>query len=403
MLAVLVAALVAAAGNPDVVVTTDGTRIRGMVIEESAAGVTIQVDDGTTRRFERGQVQRIEFADGSISTWAAPPPPAPAAPPVLAAPAAPPPQPQAPAPHAQAAPGTAVQGLPPPSLAGPLDTVFFLGGGRVRGTVLEESPANGVTIRVLDGNVRRYSRDEIVRIEYSDGSVSRRRQAPPPAPVAPAPMAPPPGAAPPTLPPQPPAYQPRTAQAPLLPVYGAIGLGATFFGGKSFQGVEMDDEFNPQAHLSLEGGLRLSPSIALGVYMDGGAGDPSKDVRDACEAVGTTCTGVTGRFGFLLRHTWDYAQPTSKWLSIGTGWEVASVTRDDTQSSEVFTYTGREYVRLGGGVDFRSNGVLGVGLYGSVSWGEYDHIDDVRIGAPQTLPGATHVTTQFGVRLTLFP
>jgi hypothetical protein len=281
--------------------------------------------------------------------------------------------------------------------------VFFLGGGRVRGTVLEESPANGVTIRLLDGNLRRYSRDEIVRIEYSDGSVSRRRQAPPPAPV---PAAPPPAVAPappPALPPQPPAYQPQKSQGPLLPVYGAVGLGATMFSGKSFQGVEMDDEFNPQAHLSLEGGIRLSPAFAIGVYGDGGAGDPSRSVRDACDAVGATCTGVTARFGFLLRHTWDYAAPTSKWLSLGTGWEIASVTRDDTSNTEVFSYTGREYIRIGGGLDFRQNAVLGVGLYGSVSWGEYDHIDDTRLGAPQNLPGATHVTSQVGLRLTLFP
>jgi hypothetical protein len=395
MLAVLVAALVAAAGNPDVVVTTDGTRIRGMVVEESAAGVTIQVDDGTIRRFERGQVQRIEFSDGSISTWPAPPPPAPPpAPAPVQAQVAPAPAPPPAAPAPQAA--------PPPSLSGPFDTVFFLGGGRVRGTVLEESPTSGVTIRLLDGTLRKYSRDEIVRIEYADGSVSRRRQAPPPAPrppVAPAPQAAPP----PALPPQPPAYQAQKSQAPILPVYGAIGLGATMFSGKSFEGVEMDDEFNPQAHLSLEGGLRLSPAFAIGVYMDGGAGDPSRSVREACDAVNATCTGVTGRFGFLLRHTWDYAAPTSKWLSLGTGWEVASVTRDDTTDTEVFTYTGREYIRLGGGIDFRSNAVLGVGLYGSVSWGEYDDIEDRRVGAPQNLPGATHITTQVGLRLTLFP
>jgi hypothetical protein len=382
MLAVLVAALLTAAGIPDTVVTTDGARIQGMVVEESAAGVTIQMGDGSLRRFERGQVARIEFADGSVSTWPAPAAPAPAA--------APPP---APTPATQAA-------HPPPQ--GPFDTVFFLGGGRVRGTVLEESPSNGVSVRLLDGNVRRYSRDEIVRIEYADGSVSRRREAPPPPrPVSAPPAQPPPP--PPTLPAQPPAYQPKGAPAPIVPVYAAVGIGGTFFGGESFDGRDMNDDFNPQAHLSLEGGLRLSPAIAFGVYMDGGAGDVSSDVRDYCDAGLVTCTGVSGRFGFLLRHTWDHSTPTAKWLSIGTGWEVASVTNDNDANTEVFTYTGREYVRLGGGIDFRSNGVLGVGLYGSFSWGEYDEIDETRFGMPADLPSQVHTTAQFGVRLTLFP
>ena len=70
MLAVLVAALLTAAPNTDTVVTADGTRIQGTVVEESPSkGVTIQVDDGTLRRFERGQVTRIEFGDGSVSNW----------------------------------------------------------------------------------------------------------------------------------------------------------------------------------------------------------------------------------------------------------------------------------------------------------------------------------------------
>lgn len=387
MLAVLLAALLTAPGSPDTVVTTDGARLQGMVVEESASGVSIQMGDGTLRRFERGQVARIEFADGSVSTWpapvqaAAPPPPAPA------------PRP-APAPEA------------PPSLAGPIDTVFFLGGGRVRGTVLEESPAAGLTIRLLDGNVRRYARSEIVRVEYADGSVSRRRQAPPP---ASAPTGPPPAYAPPSrpLPAQPPVYQPRTSSPPLVPVYGAIGIGGTFFGGESFDGVEMDDEFKPQAHLSLEGGIRLSPALALGVYMDLGAGDVSREVRDAfCDGTGLECTGTTGRFGFLLRHTWNHSQPTSQWLSLGTGWEFGSVTTDDTFDADLYTYTGREYLRLGGGIDFRSNAVLGVGFYGSVSWGEYDDVDYNldRVVPPTTRLGdALHSTVQVGLRLTLFP
>jgi hypothetical protein len=390
MLAVLVAALLTAAPNTDTVVTADGTRIQGTVVEESPSkGVTIQVDDGTLRRFERGQVTRIEFGDGSVSNWtSAAPAPAPAAPPSVAQ-APPPAQPQ-------------VREERSPLASGPIDTVFFLGGGRVRGTVLEESPTTGVTIRLLDGNVRRYSRSEIVRIEYADGSVSRRRQAPPP---RPAPMGP--SQAAPLPPSEPPVYQPRRSGAPLVPVYGAIGLGGTFFGGESFDGVRMSDDFKPQAHIGLEGGLRLSPAFALGVYMDVGAGDVAREVRDFCDEIGgADCAGTSGRFGFLVRHTWNHSAPTSQWLSLGTGWEFGAVTTDDDSDADLYSYSGREYVRLGGGLDFRSNAVLGVGFYGSVSWGEYDDIDYnlSRVIPPPTRPDeAMHTTVQVGLRLTLFP
>jgi len=398
MLAVLVAALLTAAPNTDTVVTADGTRIQGTVVEESPSkGVTIQADDGTLRRFERGQVARIEFGDGSVSTWTTGAvAPAPSAPAVAQAPVAPP----APAPAPAPAPPIREERGPP--IAGPIDTVFFLGGGRVRGTVLEESAATGVTIRLLDGNVRRYSRDDIVRIEYADGSVSRRRQVPPqrPMPMGPSQAAPLP-------PPEPPIYQPRRAGAPLVPVYGAIGLGGTFFGGESFEGLRMSDDFKPQAHIGLEGGLRLSPAVALGVYMDVGAGDVAREVRELyCDGTGLDCAGTSGRFGFLVRHTWNPSAPTSQWLSLGTGWEFGAVTTDDEVDSDLFTYTGREYVRLGGGVDFRSNAVLGVGFYGSVSWGEYDDVDyNLSRVIPPAVPlgDGMHTTVQFGLRLTLFP
>jgi hypothetical protein len=313
----------------------------------------------------------------------------------------------APAPETSPPPAPRMAQAPPPYredrgpiVAGPVDTIFFLGGGRVRGTVLEESPTTGVTIRLLDGNVRRYARADIVRIEYADGSISRRRQVAPPRPMGP-PRGPPPP------PSEPPVYQPRRSYAPLVPVYGAIGVGGTFFGGDSFEGLDMSDDFKPQAHIGLEGGLRLSPAFALGVYMDVGAGDVSREVRELyCSPFGDDCTGTTGRFGFLVRHTWNHSAPASQWLSLGTGWEFASVTTDEGGDSELFDYSGREYVRLGGGIDLRSNAVLGVGFYGSVSWGEYDDVDYnlALVTPPPVRPDdALHTTVQVGVRLTLFP
>ena len=72
------------------------------------------------------------------------------------------------------------------------DTVFTVDGGRVAGTVLEDSPTAGVTIQTPDGTVRRIERSQVARIEFADGSVSTpRAAAPAPAPTpAPAPAAP---------------------------------------------------------------------------------------------------------------------------------------------------------------------------------------------------------------------
>lgn len=397
MLAALCAALLAAASSTDTVVTRDGARITGTVVEENPnTGITIRAPDGTIRQYTREQVARVEFADGTVSRWDEA-------------------DAREGAPLAQAAPAPAP--APPPAAPRarddqPVDTIFFIGGGRARGTVLEDSPREGVTFRLLDGTVRRYARREISRIEYADGTVARRREPPegrrrePP----PAYTPPPPTYAPP--PPQAPAYVPErphrrhryagTDMDP-FPIWGAIGVGGTFFGGEAEQGVDMRDNFASQVHVGLEGGLRLSPEIGLGLYMDVGAGDPARPVRDAfCSPVGVDCTATAGRIGFLLRHTWDPSSPAAKWMTLGTGWEFAAVNEEDAPGeTEVFTYTGREYVRLGAGVDFRQNPVLGVGFYGSVALGEYHRLEVPEGRLPMS--DALHTTVQVGVRLTLFP
>ncbi len=459
MIPVLVAALLVAASPADTVYTVDGGRITGTVLEESpAAGVTIQTPDGAVRRIDRAQISRIEFADGTVSNVRPPAPPAEPAP--AAKPAA--------AEGAldsvyfraggrargtvmeesgttvkvrlldgsiraygfdevsrieyadgtvstpRAAPARTVEAAPAPAprkaveAPAPVDVVYFLGGGRVRGTVIEENPKTGVKVRLLDGTLQTYARDDLVQIEYADGSVSRRvmpAAAPAPAPVAPPVIAPQPQ---PTLAPPAPAPAPplREEKPQLFPVYVALGVGATFIDGDAETGVSMSSVFEgQQAHASGEIGLRLSPAFALGVYGDVGGGEPARAVRDYCSASGIDCTATTGHFGFLVRHTWSPLSRRPIWLSLGTGWEFGGVMidhRGDGNGSDLFSYTGREYVRVGAGVDFRSNDVLAFGLYGAVSAGEYDRFKDPS-GVTTSIERAGHTTAQVGLRLTLFP
>jgi hypothetical protein len=176
----------------------------------------------------------------------------------------------------------------------------------------------------------------------------------------------------------------------------------TFVGGDAERGLAMDRLFITQGHLSSEFGLRFGPSFALGVYGDAGGGDVAASVRDTCLTAGQSCTGMTGRYGLLARYTWDPLEASAKWLSIGTGWEVAEVVPDHQgHGSALFTYSGREYLRLGAGIDFRTSQALGLGLYASFAWGEYDRFED--LAGAVALTRANHTTGQVGVRLILFP
>jgi hypothetical protein len=455
MISALVAVLLAATAPTDTVFTVDGGRISGTVLEESpTAGVTLQLPDGTVRRIERSEVARIEFADGTVSTPRATQPPPVAAPAASAAAPAAKPVVEGPidtvyfvgggrvrgtvmeesaatgvkvrrldgsvqiysieeAVRIEYADGTvstprpapakpAVQAPAPQSKAAeaPIDTVFFFGGGRVRGTVIEENPKTGVRVRLLDGSIQTYSREDLVRIEYADGSISRRKQ--------PAPAAPPPAATP--APPAAVPAAPKKDEKPqLAPLYLSLGIGATFLGGDAARGVPMNAVVQTsQAHVSGELGLRLTPAFAVGAYGDVGASDPAASYRDTCSAAGLDCTGTTGRAGVLFRYTWSPLSSRPTWMSLGTGWEFGGVTGNSAVTSDrhdvtVAKYTGREYVRLGVGVDFRSNQIIGLGLYGSVAFGEYDDFKDPTLASAASIERATHTTAQLGLRLTLFP
>jgi hypothetical protein len=434
----LVAALLLAASPADTVYTADGSRITGTILEESqASGVTIQTPDGSVRKIDRNQVVRIEFADGSVSTPRASPPP-----PAQVAPAQAPPAPRTPATpgvdsvyltgsgrargtvmEESATTGVKVRLLdgtiriyrpeevarieysdgtistlaaprtPEPAPRAkpgtPLDTAYFVGGGRVRGTVIEENPKTGVKVRLLDGATQVYSPADVQRIEYADGTVSQR-----------VPPAPPP----PAVPPPPQAEQRR----PLIPFYLTLGVGATFLGGDAARDVRMSEVVDTeQAHLSAELGLRLTPPFALGIYADVGGGEPASAIDAQCKLDGSDCVGTTGRVGFLVRHTWAPLSRRAPWLSLGTGWEFGGVTIDrhgagsDSNDSDLIVYTGREYLRVGAGIDFRTSRVIGFGLYGSFAVGEYS-----RRETPTTTVSVerrTHTTGQVGIRLILFP
>lgn len=315
------------------------------------------------------------------------------------------------------------------------DTIHTAGGGRIVGTVVEESP-QGITVRMLDGTIRQLDRAEVERIDYADGSVSTPSRPAPPPPAyaprqppayAPPPPAPPPSYAPPPAPPPryapppappslpPPAYAPspsvqvprghaRGGMAPISPFYGVLGLGGLFHGGEAEEGVAMDRIFDPQLDVYMEGGLRLSPELALALYADIGVGEPAQETRalNSCDVGGGSCTATTGSVGLLLRHTFLPHAPSTPWIAAGTGFAFGNVSYDDSfGSQELITYSGWEVLRLMAGIDLRANPVFGVGFYGGVSFGRYTSVED-GFGTSH-MDGAMHSTVQAGLRFTLFP
>ncbi len=316
------------------------------------------------------------------------------------------------------------------ALAPQHDTLFMSDGGRVVGTVVEEGP-QGVSIQLLDGTIRRYAARDVLRIEYADGTVSTPRAPAPAQPPAQQPPAQPPSPprppqqyappqylpppphgqyAPPRYPPYGPQPQPAGAapprsMAPISPLYAVLGLGGVAMSGGVEHGISMGRTFEPQLGIWLETGIRLVPELSLGGYLGIGVGDPAEEVRAECSLLGTTCTATTGRIGILLRRTFDPTGRSAPWIAVGTGFEFGSVALDHMRmggSSDLFTYTGWEALRLMAGVDLRTSPIVGVGLYGAVAWGRYTRYEDAFVTVD--LGGQPfHTTVEAGLRFTLFP
>lgn len=304
------------------------------------------------------------------------------------------------------------------------DTVFTNDGGRVIGTVMEEGPQE-ISIQLPDGTFRRLPRRDVARIVYADGSVSTVHPAEPPpsgAPPARAPpkkpsQPPPPPGYPSSPPPYPPPYPPpsygpppplppRPAPAPwpagpISPLYFAFGLGGAFPYGEVEDGVDVNRVFDPQFDFDLEGLVRLTPNLAMGLYLDLGFGDPARETRDACYSAGISCDAQRTRFGLLLRQTFSPRAHVTPWFSAGTGFEWGEI-NDDYYGEEQFSYSGWEMVRLQVGVDLRSSPAIGFGLYGGAALGRYDHARDVT-GDVDLEGERYHTTVMAGARLVLFP
>lgn len=322
------------------------------------------------------------------------------------------------------------------------DTVFLQNGGRLRGTVVEETPTGGVTIQIPGGQLRTVAPSEVFRIEYRDGTVGllgATLAPPPPAsvselppptgerpPQSPAagaagaaaaaqltPAAPPPPALPPAAPEPLPERGPAGPFAPIDPVAPppqalglfmfAGGLGVASPSGDAEGGVPLEQVAMTQLLIELEAGLRLNPAFMLGLVLDLGIGDAAPDLRAACRSDGgTDCTVLTGRVALQLRYAFQPHDPVNPWVSIGTGYERTSVGYDEAGNNEYLTYGGWEYLRLGAGLDFRTTAGFGWGLFTGAGWGHFNEVD-FGLGTQAVQRGTSHAWLQVGARAILFP
>lgn len=346
----------------------------------------------------------------------------------------------------------------------PLDTVFLTNGGRLRGTILEDDPARGVTLQMIDGTLRSLPRSEVSRVLYAQDPPAPREPAPssPATGASPHPQAPPPAAEPPTAAPPPPDVQaappatppaqpppgdsppvpPRPQDAPpsapppepsrppaglapaavVLPqrrdappprrgFQGALSLQYGLATGRAARGMDQVDLAELALEIEAQAGVKLTERVFLGLYGTVGVTIPGRDAMDVCmDRNDIACGGTVRRAGVFGKVDLLPAEVGNVWIGVGTGVENHRVTRAPQvvaftaapPPEERLRFRGWEVVRLMGGIDFRPNRVLGFGGFGALSFGGYEDVHDAD-GTVLSDGRAVHAWLTLGLRGVLFP
>jgi hypothetical protein len=180
-------------------------------------------------------------------------------------------------------------------------------------------------------------------------------------------------------------------------------LGVAVPGGEAEPGIDMGDFTTTQFLLGLEGGLRLSPELMLGLYMDIGLGGAGSALRDYCRFNGTDCSTGDVRLGIMLRYAFTPLARETAWVGIGTGLDVLVAAPEDS-GLDGPAYGGWEPLRLSVGYDFRGSGHVGLGLFMTVGFARYTEVDEGDGLGFLSLPSTSgHTWVQAGVRFILGP
>jgi hypothetical protein len=303
------------------------------------------------------------------------------------------------------------------------DTVHLANGGRLRGTVVADTPGE-VIVQLPDGSFRHLARADVSRIDYGDEAPAPPAAAAPAPAPAPAPPAPaPPVRRSPVVIPAP--ESPFSDEAPRLrrAVPGpaapqarhpgestglqlAVGLEGQYAVGRvSKAGPYLDDVVEGLGALTLEAGVKPTPGFFIGALVEGAAGSQGATFRTTCASRANDCVTTSGRIDALVRFYFAPGASRTPWLSLGSGVEQTSVTayrRGSTQKVAELTATGWEIGRAALGIDLRLSEAVGLGFYAAASVATFDRFRGSL--APQAVGGrSAHGWVGAGVRAVIFP
>jgi len=164
----------------------------------------------------------------------------------------------------------------------------------------------------------------------------------------------------------------------------------------------LSDTITGAIPIGLDARYKFTPNLSAGVYFQYAPAFVKSSFCDA--ATGASCSATGVRLGIEVAYAFMPDAGFNPWVSLGTGWEWATVKASVGSVSASVTADGWEYFNIQVGGDFALSKMFSVGPYVGFSGGSYTSQTNPLTDTSESIPSADrtfHGWFQLGVKGTV--
>ncbi len=172
--------------------------------------------------------------------------------------------------------------------------------------------------------------------------------------------------------------------------------------GSVDKGDKTSDFFGGQVPIIVDIGGKVIPELFVGGYFGLGFGNTSGALKQACDDNNASCLAIGLHIGVEAQyHILPHAS-ANPWIGYGLGLESLAFQVTQGNTTQSASFSGFEYARFSGGVDFRVSRAFGVGPFVDFSMGQFGSVHSGDTTQDIT-DKAAHQWLTLGARFVIFP
>jgi hypothetical protein len=193
-----------------------------------------------------------------------------------------------------------------------------------------------------------------------------------------------------------------------LDVSASLGYAAPSGNATGAAGDNLTASFSGQFPIGFQIGGDVTPALFVGAYGTFAPGGVGSAVNSTCQTGALDCSSISFHGGVTVEYRFNVPESFQPWIGYGFGYETNSLSESSSSGQTGWlTASGWELGRFRAGVDFLPASIVGLGIFGEVSLGQYDHIEG-QSGQGLLYDGdvpqkALHEWLSLGIRVRIMP